>query len=85
MTVPGTSDLYFAAPIKLADRLPAFGVPLVAGEAPVAVDLQPLLDRAYDTGRYAADVRYSRACSPPLAPDQQAWAEGVLRAKGILS
>ena len=85
MTVPGTSDLYFAAPIKLADRLPAFGVPLVAGEAPVAVDLQPLLDRANDTGRYAADVRYSRACSPPLAPDQQAWAEGVLRAKGILS
>jgi hypothetical protein len=82
--VPASSEVYFAAPIKLADRLPAFGIPLDPDTPPVTVDLQPLLDRAYDSGRYATEVRYDRPPDPPLAPERQAWAEGVLRAKGLL-
>lgn len=76
---------YHAAGFKLADRLPAFAVPLEPGVQPVLIDLQPMLDRAYDRGRYAELVNYRAPADPALAPEQQAWAEGVLRAKGLLS
>ncbi len=75
---------YFAAALRLADRLPAFGIPLDPGVAPVVVDLQPLLDRAYDTGRYAHAVDYRRDPAPPLAPEQRAWANAVLKERGLL-
>jgi hypothetical protein len=84
VAVPSSPDGYYAAPIKLADRLPAFAIPLDSDVPPVTVDLQPLLDRCYDTGRYADEVRYDRPCDPPLTAEQQAWAEGVLRQKGVL-
>jgi hypothetical protein len=84
VAVPHSSENYFAAAIKLADRLPAFGIPLDPDTPPVTVDLQPLLDRAYDTGRYAAELRYDRPCDPPLTAEQQAWAEGILREKSLL-
>lgn len=74
----------YAAGIKLADRLPAIGVPLDAGMEPVMVDLQPLLDRAHDGGKYAEGTEYGRPPDPPLTPEQQAWAEGILREKGLL-
>lgn len=83
--VAGGPARFYVAPIKLTDRLPAIGIPLDPGVPPATVDLQPLLDRCYDTGRYADEVRYARPPDPPLAPAQQAWAEGVLRAKGLLT
>jgi len=73
-----------AVGIKLADRLPAFAIPLDRGVAPVMLDLQPLLDRAYDGGRYTELFDYGSPCNPPLSPEQQTWAEGILRAKGLL-
>jgi hypothetical protein len=82
--VPASSEVFFAAAIKLTDRLPAFGIPLDPDTQPVTVDLQPLLERAYDSGRYGAEIRYDQPPDPPLTPEQQAWAEGVLRGKGLL-
>ncbi|MBA4188766.1 MAG: hypothetical protein C0467_12275 [Planctomycetaceae bacterium] len=77
---------YFVAPIKLADRLPSIFIPLDSGVTPVTVDLQAVFDRAYDEGGYANRAKYdSRACEPPLTPEQRAWAEGILRAKGLLT
>jgi hypothetical protein len=84
VTLPHGQVKHFAAAIRLSDRLPAFGIPLDPGVAPVVVDLQPLLDRAYDTGRYAQGVDYRRELEPPLTPEQRAWAEAVLTGKGIL-
>lgn len=78
----GRRNRFYGAAIKLADRLPAIGIPLDPDVEPITVDLQPLLDRAYDTGRYAQLVNYTRPCQPPLTPDQQAWADGILKAKG---
>lgn len=78
----GRWNRFFGAAIKLTDRLPAIGIPLDANIDPVTVDLQPLLDRAYDTGLYAELVDYTAPCHPPLTPEQQAWADGVLNAKG---
>lgn len=85
VTVAAERRQFHAAPIRLADRLPAIGIPLDPGVPAVTADLQPLLDRAYTSGRYADAVRYDRPPDPPLTPEQAAWAEGVLRAKGLLS
>ena len=75
---------YFAAGIRLADRLPAIGIPLDRDTPPVTIDLQPLLDRAYDTGRYPMLVNYDKPCVPRLTREQRSWAEAILRAKGLL-
>ena len=64
-------------------RLPTILVPLDPGVPLVPLDLQPLLDRAYDSGRYARLARYERPCDPPLTAEQQAWATGILRDRGV--
>jgi hypothetical protein len=84
VAAPSLPDGYYAAPIQLADRLPAFAIPLDLDVPPVVVDLQPLLDRAYDTGRYADEVGYTRPPDPPLTDEQRRWADGILREKGLL-
>lgn len=71
------------APARLADRLPRVPVPLDPGVPPVMVDLQPLLDRCYDTGLYRRQLDYARPPRPRLTPEQQAWADGILREKGL--
>jgi hypothetical protein len=86
VTVAGVPRQYFVAPIRLTDRLPVVAIPLDPGEAPVKVDLQDVFDRCYDAGRYERVAKYDRRRpDPPLSPDQQTWAEGVLRAKGLLA
>ena len=70
-------------PVRLEDRLPRIAVPLLPGAGAVAVELQPLLDRCYDAGRYAQRVRYNSAPVPPLTAEQDGWARGVLREKGL--
>ena len=82
--VAGDPAELFASPIRLADRLPAVGFPLDPGMEFVTVELQPLFDRAYDGGKYAEDTEYGRPPDPPLTPEQQTWAGGVLREKGVL-
>jgi hypothetical protein len=65
--------------------MPAVAVPLENATPPVSIELQPLFDRGYDTGRYGERLTYAgRKPDPPLTDDQRAWAEGVLRAKGLV-
>lgn len=80
----GVRDRIFVSPIRLGSRLPAVPVPLDPDVKPVFVELQPLIDHCYDAGKYAELVQYSRPCVPPLTAEQQAWAEGLLRTKGLL-
>ena len=81
----GSPIRFFVAPIKLADRLPHLPIPLDPGIAPVTIDLQAVFDRCYDESGFANRAKYARQQpNPPLAPDQQGWAEGILRAKGLL-
>jgi hypothetical protein len=76
---------FYVAPIRLTDRLPVIAVPLDPGTDPVKVDLQAVFDRCYDAGRYRMRAKYdTREPDPPLAPEQRAWAEAVLREKGVL-
>ena len=83
--VAGSPIHYFVAPIKLAERLPKVPIPLDAGVTPVTIDLQAVFDRCYDESGFAKRAKYTKQQpDPPLTPEQQAWAEGILRAKGLL-
>lgn len=62
-------------------RLPVLPIPLREHEQPVPLDLQALLDQAYDVGRYD-DTDYTARLDPPLGPDDAAWAEGILKQAG---
>jgi hypothetical protein len=77
---------YFVSPIKLMNRLPEFPIPLDPDVAPVSVNLQHVFDRCYDEGGFDRLAKYDRLpCDPPLTPEQQTWAEGILRTKGLIS
>lgn len=68
---------------RLEMRTPAVVIPLLPGDPSVRLELQPLLDKVYDTGRYQQQIRY-RATSPapPLTASQMEWADQVLGEKG---
>jgi hypothetical protein len=76
---------YVVYPILLTDTLPEILIPLLPGDPEVAVNLQTVFDRCYDTGPYRRRVRYrDNAPVPPLRPDQAEWATCLLREKGLL-
>lgn len=70
-------------PIRLPDPLPEIAVPLLPGDPDVAVDLQKLLDRAYDVGPYRRRLRYHETTPiPPLPEEYRDWALGLTSSKG---
>ena len=70
-----------AAAIELAQRLPEIPIPLTPEVPAVGVELQPAFDRAYDESLFARRINYRQPPDPPLAPEQQAWADAILKAK----
>lgn len=70
-------------PIFLRSRLPVLRVPLRAGEADVPLDLQAVLDGAYERAGYDLDVNYGRPPQLPLEAPDEAWADELLRSKGL--
>jgi hypothetical protein len=74
----------FVAPILLSEPLPVIPIPLTEDLPPVQANFQDVLSRTYDAALYARRLRYDEPCDPPLTAEQQAWAENILRAKGIV-
>jgi Protein of unknown function (DUF4058) len=71
---------YLVYPVRLSDRLPEIAVPLLPGDADVAVDLQAVFDRCYDAGPYRRRIRYGKIEPvPPLDPECHPWATRLLR------
>jgi len=68
-------------PCPLREPLPAVRVPLRPEEPDAALDLQPLIDRCYERGRYWM-LPYDEVLSPPLAEEDLDWARGRLREAG---
>jgi hypothetical protein len=60
--------------IPLRTPLPRLPIPLRATDPDAVLDLQAILDTAYDRGRYD-DIDYSRPLQPPLDPADQQWAD----------
>lgn len=68
-------------PIALRERLPVVRVPLAAPDPDAQLDLQNVLDRAYDAAGFGTYI-YSGTPEPPLAPDDAAWAAPFLLNRG---
>lgn len=69
----------------LRDPLPAVAVPLLPGDPDAVLQIQVAFDRAYDQGRYASRLPYDRPPTPRLREEEERWASGLLREKGLLN
>jgi hypothetical protein len=79
---PATEDVELEVeyyPLPLRQRLPAIRIPLRPTDEDVALDLQRPIDLAYERGRYAMRIDYSRLPEPPLEAQDAAWASEQLR------
>lgn len=66
----------------LVDPLPVIGVPLREGESEVTLDLQYVMNRAYDSGPYRRGaVDYSQPPEPTLSDEKVEWARQVVHAR----
>ena len=64
---------------RLRDRLPRVRIPLADDDPDVALDIQAVLSHAYETGGFRDRIDYARPCKPPLSPEDQAWADALVR------
>jgi hypothetical protein len=67
--------------LRLRERLLTMRVPLRQTDADVPFDLQALINQVYRHGRYD-DIDYTVPPLPPLGPEDEAWADALLRAAG---
>lgn len=70
-------------PIRLPQRLPVISIPLRAPDPDAKLDLQALLDTIYDRSAYDLDVDYRKDPIPPLSPEYAAWADRLLKERGL--
>ena len=68
---------------NLPDPIPTFGLPLRAEDEEALVDLQDLFNGVYDRSGYGFVIDYSRFPVPPLSEADAAWADALLREKGL--
>jgi hypothetical protein len=71
-----------AYPVPLQEGLPTIGIPLVDSVADAPLNLQGLVDVCYRKGRYD-DMNYRDEPDPKLQPADAAWADQLLRSKGL--
>jgi len=74
------ADLYA---FTLRDPLPPFLLPLRAGDEEPTVELGALLHALYDRAGYDLAVDYAAEPVPPLEGNDAAWADRLLRQKGL--
>jgi hypothetical protein len=65
---------------QLRERLPQIRVPLTDPDNDVILDLQQALEEAYHDSGSAVYLRYDEPCEPPLAEEDQKWADECVRA-----
>lgn len=70
-------------PIRLQQRLPVVAVPLRDDDPDAALDLQEVLNVAYDRARYDVEVNYRSDPVPPLTGPAAEWAKSLLKEKGF--
>ncbi|HEY3242498.1 MAG TPA: DUF4058 family protein, partial [Phycisphaerae bacterium] len=60
----------------------AIRIPLRPTDPDAVLDLQALIDSAYEASRYDRTTDYRRSCEPPLEGQEAAWADELLKAAG---
>lgn len=76
----GTYQLY---PRTVRQPLPRVGIPLRSEDGEVVLDLQAVFQRCYDSAPYARLLDYRSEPLAPLPPADAAWADALLREKGL--
>jgi hypothetical protein len=76
---PTKAEFY---PLPLQKPLPIIKVPLRQSDPDAALELQPLVEKCYQQGRFDEDIDYRKEPDPPLTADEAAWADNVLRQAG---
>lgn len=76
-------DRFEVWPCYLRSRLPRVAVPLTPDRPDLTLDIQKILNRCYDAGHYAWNIDYSAASAIPLRGEDAAWADQLLREKGL--
>lgn len=78
------TDQYALYPIGIAERLPRIRIPLKQGDEDAILNLQDVFERSYAIGRYPERLDYTAPPPPPeLDPDDAAWADELLKSKGL--
>ena len=67
----------------LRQCLPRIAVPLDKGIPDVVLDLQAVFDAFYEAGIYRRKIDYDQPPMPHLKPEDAAWADALLREKGL--
>jgi hypothetical protein len=67
--------------ITLRERLPTIRIPLRQIDNDAMLNLQMLVDQAYDNGSYGYGIDYSKPPEPPLSESDQAWALEWLKSR----
>jgi hypothetical protein len=68
--------------LSLRERLPVIKIPLRETDPDARLDLQALIELAYQNGDYGREIDYRRDPMPPLPGEDAAWADALLRAQG---
>ncbi len=76
---PGEHEVF---PIRLREKLPNIRTPLRSTDADVTCELQPLVDQCHERGRYHL-LDYRLPLDPPIASEDAAWANQLLRQNGL--
>jgi Protein of unknown function (DUF4058) len=72
-------DRFQLYPRRLRERLPRIRLPLVAPDPDIVLDIQAVLAHTYEAGGYAERLNYAIPCVPPLSPEDQTWADSLIR------
>jgi hypothetical protein len=68
----------------LRDAIPTIRIPLREGETEPLLSLAECLSESYDAARYHMRAYYHLpAPAPPLSPEDAAWTDELLRARGL--
>jgi hypothetical protein len=70
-------------PIRIEQRLPIIPIPLKEKDLDGSLDLQVVLETAYDRAAYDLEIDYRKDPIPPLDPPQAVWADRLLKEKGV--
>jgi hypothetical protein len=70
---------------SVRQALPEVPVPLRRGEAEARLPLGTLLADVYARAHYDLRIDYRQPPEPPLSPSDAAWADALLRTKGLRS
>jgi hypothetical protein len=59
---------------SVRQEIPSFPVPLKVGEEEPTLNLQTILEKVYERGRYYLAIDYTKPAQPPRAAEDRDWA-----------